>query len=68
LTFFRRGIDADAVRKNPSRWALKNVFLAHFAITDESEKKFRYAEKANRPGIATAGAGVWVAARSSRTR
>jgi predicted secreted hydrolase len=56
LTFFRRGIDADAVRKNPSRWALKNVFLAHFAITDESEKKFRYAEKANRPGVATAGA------------
>ena len=29
LTFFRRGIDADAVRKNPSKWALKNVFLAH---------------------------------------
>ncbi len=56
LTFFRRGTDADAVRKNPSRWALKNVFLAHFAITDESENTFRYAEKANRPGVATAGA------------
>src|SRR3989337_4502796 len=40
LTFFRRGNDADAVRKNPSRWALKNVFLAPFAITDESEEKF----------------------------
>lgn len=56
LTFFRRGIDADAVRNNPSRWALKNVFLAHFALTDESEKKFQYAEKTNRPGVATAGA------------
>jgi predicted secreted hydrolase len=56
LTFFRRGNDADAVRKNPSRWALKNVFLAHFAVTNESEKQFRYAEKANRPGVATAGA------------
>lgn len=56
LTFFRRGIDAVAVRNNPSKWALKNVFLAHFAITDETQKKFVYAEKANRPGVATAGA------------
>lgn len=56
LTFFRRGIDAVAVRNNPSKWALKNMFLAHFAITDESQGKFVYAEKANRPGVATAGA------------
>ena len=56
LTFFRRGIDAVAVRNNPSKWALKNVFLAHFAITDDSQKRFLYAEKANRPGVATAGA------------
>lgn len=56
LTFFRRGIDAVAVRNNPSKWALKNMFLAHFAITDESQNKFLYAEKANRPGVATAGA------------
>lgn len=56
LTFFRRGIDAAAVRNNPSKWALKNVFLAHFAITDDAQGKFVYAEKANRPGVATAGA------------
>lgn len=56
LTFFRRGIDAAAVRNNPSKWALKNVFLAHFAITDETDQRFRYAEKTNRPGVATAGA------------
>ena len=56
LTFFRRGIDAVAVRNNPSKWALKNVFLAHFAITDDTQGKFLYAEKANRPGVATAGA------------
>jgi predicted secreted hydrolase len=51
LTFFRRGIDAVAVRNNPSRGALKNVFLAHFAITDDTQQKFLYAEKANRPGV-----------------
>jgi predicted secreted hydrolase len=56
LTFFRRGIDAVAVRNNPSKWALKNIFLAHFAVTDDAQNKFLYAEKANRPGVATAGA------------
>jgi len=56
LTFFRRGIDADGVRRNPSKWALKNLFLAHFAITDETQGRFYASEKVNRPGIALAGA------------
>jgi predicted secreted hydrolase len=56
LTFFRRGVDAAGVRNNPSKWALKNVFLAHFAITDESEKTFSFAEKTTRPGGKAAGA------------
>jgi predicted secreted hydrolase len=56
LTFFRRGIDAAGVRNNPSKWALKNVFLAHFALTDETEKTFAFAEKTNRPGGGAAGA------------
>lgn len=56
LTFFRRGIDAVAVRNNPSKWALKNIFLAHFAITDDAQRTFQFAEKTNRPGVATAGA------------
>ncbi|MEO5657722.1 MAG: lipocalin-like domain-containing protein [Nitrospiria bacterium] len=56
LTFFRRGIDAEGVRRNPSKWALKNVFLAHFAITDETEKRFTFAEKIRRPGPGSAGA------------
>src|SRR3990170_1906370 len=30
LPFSRRGTAAPAARKTPSRWALKNVFLAHF--------------------------------------
>jgi len=56
LTFFRRGIDAAGVRNNPSKWALKNIFLAHFAITDETEKTFSFAEKTTRPGGGAAGA------------
>jgi predicted secreted hydrolase len=56
LTFFRRGIDAEAVRRNPSKWALKNLFLAHFAVTDETQGRFFFAEKINRPGIKLAGA------------
>jgi predicted secreted hydrolase len=56
LTFFRRGIDAAGVRNNPSKWALKNLFLAHFAITDETERTFSFAEKTTRPGGKAAGA------------
>lgn len=56
LTFFRRGIDAAGVRNNPSKWALKNVFLAHFAVTDETDKTFAFAEKTARPGGGAAGA------------
>src|SRR3989304_131649 len=46
LTFFRRGVDADAVRRNPSKWALNNVFLAHFAVTDEADGRFHFAGEA----------------------
>ncbi|MBI3607083.1 MAG: carotenoid 1,2-hydratase [Nitrospirae bacterium] len=56
LTFFRRGVDADAVQRNPSKWALSNIFLAHFAITDEAEGRFHFMEKANRAGVGNAGA------------
>jgi len=56
LTFFRRGVDAACVKRNPSRWALHNVFLAHFAITDETQGKFFFAEKTNRRGAGIAGA------------
>jgi len=56
LTFFRRGVDADAVRRNPSKWALNNVFLAHFAVTDEADGRFHFAEKSNRAGVGNAGA------------
>jgi predicted secreted hydrolase len=63
VTFFRSGL-AEA-RANPSRWAAKNLYLAHFAISDFSRRTFRYFERINRAGLGQAGAGqkefrVWV--------
>ncbi|MDR4494173.1 MAG: lipocalin-like domain-containing protein [Nitrospirales bacterium] len=56
LTFFRRGIDHPDARKNPSVWAIRHLYLAHFALTDESGDQFRMAEKVSRAGIHKAGA------------
>ena len=63
VTFFRSGI-AEA-RANPSRWAAKNLYLAHFAISDIPRKTFRYFERVNRAGLGQAGASdkefrVWI--------
>ena len=63
VTFFRSGL-AEA-RTNPSRWAARNLYLAHFALSDVSRKTFRYFERVNRAAMGQAGAGekefrVWV--------
>ncbi|HWQ34764.1 MAG TPA: lipocalin-like domain-containing protein [Blastocatellia bacterium] len=54
LTFFRVGVDREPV--NPSRWAVRDLFMAHLAVTDISGQKFRFTEKINRAGIGWAGA------------
>src|SRR5512136_1929537 len=63
VTFFRSGL-AEA-RNSPSRWAAKNLYLAHFAISDIPRKDFRYFQRINRAGLGQAGASetefrVWV--------
>ena len=55
LTFFRVGVVPPEVPAE-SRWDLRNLALAHFAITDINGKKFRYAEKMNRESPFTANA------------
>lgn len=65
LTFFRRGIDSPHVWDNPSQWAMRHVYLAHFALTDEDAGQFRFTEKISRAGIGKAGAraevlDVWI--------
>ncbi len=56
LTFFRRGIANPKVLENPSRWAVREIYLAHFAVTDPSEGRFHYQEKISREAIGKAGA------------
>ena len=56
LTFFRSAMDHPSLTLNPSRWAIRHLYLAHFAVTDEKEKRFFYTEKVNRVGIGNAGA------------
>jgi predicted secreted hydrolase len=55
VTFFRVGVE----RRDPqgtNAWDLKNVAMAHFAISDIDGQKFRYFEKLNRQSPFTAGA------------
>jgi predicted secreted hydrolase len=58
LTFFRRGIDSPDAWGNPSAWAMRHLYFAHFALTDEANEQFRFAEKLSRAGINKAGAEV----------
>lgn len=58
LTFFRRGIDSPDAWSNPSAWAMRHLYFAHFALTDEANEQFRFAEKLSRAGINKAGAEV----------
>ena len=55
VTFFRVGI-VPPEGESQSRWDLRNLALAHFAITDVDRQRFRYAEKLNRASPFTASA------------
>ncbi len=74
LTFFRSALEATAERR--SRWAARNLYLAHLAITDEGRRRFQYAERMHRGALGEAGAsedvfrvwiGDWEAAGDERT-
>ena len=54
LTFFRVGVDPQP--RNPSLWAVRDLFMTHWAITDLKSKQYRYFEKMNRAGAGWAGA------------
>ncbi len=54
LTFFRVGVDAVPV--NPSQWTVRDLHMAHFAITDVRRGVHRVAERLNRAGVGWAGA------------
>lgn len=55
LTFFRTGVPiTDGVGDSP--WALDNVYMTHFALSEISGHKFHHWQKICRPGICAAGA------------
>lgn len=56
LTFFRRAVRPEAPRPGSSRWAIHQLYLAHFAISDVGEDRFLYAEKLSRAALGKAGA------------
>jgi len=56
ITFFRIGVDA--IPANPSRWAVRDLFMTHLAVTDIEGGTHNFAERINRAGVGWAGAGT----------
>ena len=54
LTFFRVGVRTRP--ENPSRWAVRDLFMAHLALSDLETGRFHFAERLNRAGPGWAGA------------
>ena len=54
LTFFRVGVRNRS--ENPSRWTVRDLFMAHLALSDLETGGFHFAERLNRAGPGWAGA------------
>jgi predicted secreted hydrolase len=54
LTFFRVGVDQTPV--NPSRWAIRDIHMAHLAVSDPQERRYRFDERLSRSGPGLSGA------------
>ena len=66
LTFFRIGVDP--VPANPSRWAVRDLFMAHLAVTDVSGHRYQFSDRMNRAGPGWAGASSWCPRTTRRPR
>ena len=54
LTFFRQGVDRDG--KSSGTWDIRDLYLAHLALSDLDSGKFLHRERTNRAGPGIAGA------------
>ena len=54
VTFFRVGVDPAPA--NPSRWAVRDLYMAHLALTDVAGGRHLTAERLDRGGLGWAGA------------
>ena len=64
LTFFRQGLRKD-VHDSDNPWTVRDVYFAHFTVTDVGTEHFQVAERISRegPGLAgasAAGMNVWI--------
>jgi predicted secreted hydrolase len=53
LTFFRQGVDRDPAKV--TTWDVRDLYLAHLALSDLDGKHFYHAERTNRAGPGIAG-------------
>jgi len=53
LTFFRQGVDRDPTKT--ATWDVRDLYLAHLALSDLDGEHFYHAERANRAGPGIAG-------------
>jgi predicted secreted hydrolase len=72
LTFFRQGIRFQ-LPTPPNAWDIRDLYLAHFAITDVSGRKFQAVDRLSRAGPGLAGASregmnVWLLNWSARMK
>ena len=56
LTFFRQGVDRNA--QAGGDWAVRDIYLAHLALSDIGGGKFYHTERLNRAGPGLAGASL----------
>jgi predicted secreted hydrolase len=56
VTFFRIGVDK--APKNPSKFAIRDLYITHIALTDVAGRRYLSAERVNRAGVAWAGASM----------
>lgn len=54
VTFFRVGIDQAPA--NPSRWAVRDIHMAHLAVSDPDGRRYRFDERLSRSGPGLSGA------------
>jgi predicted secreted hydrolase len=70
LTFFRQGIRPQ-LPPSPNAWDIRDIYLAHFALTDVAGNQFRAADRLSRAGPGLAGASpegmkIWLLTWSAR--
>jgi len=53
LTFFRQGVNRDAAKTNS--WDVRDLYLAHLALSDLDGGEFHHSERTNRAGPGIAG-------------